>query len=228
MTTKTRKFRPSPALVISCVALCFALVGTAVAAPKLAVRSAQIVNGTVRTVDLRDNAVQSLKIADAAVTAVDLATDSVGSDEIAKDAVNSDEIAKDAVKAEEIADNAVTTTEVAPDSLTAGDLAPNSVGSSEVADQSLTQNDLGANSVAASELGGTVVRTKSEPIAANANGTISVDCLPGEQMISGGGAPSAFGVEMVTNAPSGNGWFYAASNKTGANHSITVYAVCLA
>jgi hypothetical protein len=236
MTSKS-KFRPSPAMAISCVALFLALVGTAFAAPQLAVRSAQIVNGTIRTADLGKDAVKSPKIADATVSAADLGTDSVGTDEIAKDAVTTDEIAKDAVKSDEIAENAVASPEVAPDSLTAGDLAGNSVGSSEVANESLTQDDLAANSVgsselqagsvAAGELGGTVVRTKSEPIAAGANGTISVDCLAGEQMISGGGAPSAFGVEMVTNAPSGNGWFYAASNKTGANHSITVYAVCL-
>ena len=90
--TKTRKFRPSPALVISCVALFVALTGSALAA-KASIGSTQIVNGTVRTVDLRDSAVNSPKIADATVTADDLGTDSVGTDEIAKDAVKSDEIA---------------------------------------------------------------------------------------------------------------------------------------
>ena len=60
MTRKTRSFRPSPALVISCLALFLALAGSAFAAGvvgKNSVRSAQIVDGTVRTVDLRDNAV---------------------------------------------------------------------------------------------------------------------------------------------------------------------------
>jgi hypothetical protein len=237
MTSKTRKFRPSPALVISCVALCLALVGTAVAAPKLAVRSAQIVNGTVRTVDFRDNAVTSPKIADAAVTATDLGTDSVGSDEIAKDAVNSDEIAKDAVKTEEIADNAVNSAKVAPDSLTAGDLAANSVGSSEVTDESLTQTDLGVNSVgelevaanaiSADELTAVTLRSNADTLAAGQNGAVAVSCQGNEQIISGGGA-SVFGVEMTSNAPSGNGWFYSASNKTAATRTITVYALCLA
>ena len=237
MTTKTRKLRPSPALVISCVALCFALVGTAVAAPKLAVRSAQIVNSTVRTVDFRDNAVTSPKIADATVTATDLGTDSVGSDEIAKDAVNSDEIAKDAVKTDEIADNAVASPEVAPDSLTAGDLAANSVGSSEVADESLTQADLGVNSVnelevaanaiSADELTAVTLRSNADTLAAGQNGAVAVSCQGNEQIISGGGA-SVFGVEMTSNAPSGNGWFYSASNKTAATRTITVYALCLA
>jgi hypothetical protein len=216
-TTKTRKFRFSPAMAISVVALFLALAGTAFAAPKLLVRSAQIVDGTVRTVDLRDNAVTSPKIADATVTAADLGTDSVGSDEIAKDAVKSDEIA----------DNAVTSSEVAPDSLTVGDLASNSVSSLEIDNQTINSNDIGPNAVNADELSVVVQRTNSKSLAANTNGSISVPCQAGEQIISGGGAPSNYGVEMTSNAPSGNGWFYAASNKTATTQSITVYALCL-
>lgn len=217
MTSKS-KFRPSPALVISCVALFMALAGTALAAPKLAVRSAQIVNGTVRTIDLGNDAVKSVKIADATVTANDLGTDSVSSDEIAKDAVKSDEIAE----------NAVTSSEVAPDSLTAGDLASNSVTSLEIADQTINSNDIGPNAVNADELSVVTLRSKSEQIEAGKNKSISVPCQAGEQVLSGGGAPSAYGVEMTSNAPSGNGWFYAASNKTAATQTITVYALCLA
>lgn len=227
MTSKS-KFRPSPALVISCVALFLALVGTAIAAPQLAVRSAQIVNGTIRTADLGKDAVKSPKIADATVGAADLGTDSVGSDEIAKDAVNADEIAE----------NAVASPEVAPDSLTAADLAANSVGSSEVVDQSLTQADLGANSVgetevaadaiSADELTTVNVRTASEPIANGANGGVSVDCAAGEQLLSGGGQPGHFGVEMTSSRPSGNGWLYQARNNSGGNSTLTVFAVCLA
>jgi hypothetical protein len=215
MTTKT-KFRPSPAIVISCLALFLALTGSALAA-KASIGSRQIVNGSVRTVDLRDSAVSSPKIADATVTADDLGTDSVGTDEIAKDAVKSDEIAE----------NAVASSEVAPDSLTAGDLASNSVTSPEIADQTINSNDIGPNAVNADELSVVIQRNNSTQLAAGANGSVSVPCQQGEQILSGGGAPSAYGVEMTSNAPSGNGWFYAASNKTGATQTITVYALCL-
>ncbi len=227
MTRKTRSFRPSPAIVISCLALCLALVGTAVAAPKFLVRSAQIVDSTIRTVDLRDNAVSSPKIADATVTADDLATDSVGSDEIAKDAVKSDEIAE----------NAVASSEVAPDSLTAGDLAANSVGSSEVADQSLTQDDLGPNSVGSSELQagavraselGTIIQvSNSTGIAANTTNGVSVQCPAGTTVISGGAQPANFGVEMTSSLRSGNGWLYQAKNNNGSASTLTVFAYCL-
>ena len=58
-------FRPSPALVISCIALFIALTGSAIAAGVLGkntVRSPQIVDGTVRNVDLHDGAVAASKI----------------------------------------------------------------------------------------------------------------------------------------------------------------------
>jgi hypothetical protein len=207
MTSKTRGFRPSPALVISCLALFLAFTGSALAVGKNSVRSAQIVDATVRTVDLRDNAVKSVKVADASLTADDLGADSVNSDEIAE--------------------NAVASPEVAPDSLTTGDLGAASVASSEVADQSLTANDLGPNSVGAGELGTVTVRTSSEAIAAGANGSITANCLAGEQVLSGGGQPGNFGVEMTSTRPSGNGWLYQARNQNGSASTIPAFAVCL-
>jgi len=211
MTSKTRSFRPSPALVIALVALFAALSGSAIAAgiAKNSVRSAQIVDGTVRTIDLHDSAVDSTKVADQSLTANDLGPDSVGS--------------------EEIAENAVGSSEVAPDSLNAGDLAANSVTSSEVADNSLTAADLGPASVRSSELGPIVVRTSApQAIAAGASGSVSVDCAPGETLISGGGQPANFGVEMTSSRPSGNGWLYQAKNNNGAASTLTAFALCLA
>lgn len=200
MTSKTRSFRPSAAMIVACLALVLALTGSAIAAgvAKNSVRSAQIVDATVRTVDLRDNAVDSAKIA------------------------------ADAVGGEEIAENAVASPEVAPDSLTASDLGAASVTSSEVADQSLSAADLGPDSVGSSELGTVTIRTSAaQPIAAGANGGVSVDCAPGEQLLSGGGQPANFGVEMTSSRPSGNGWLYQAKNNNGSPSTLTAFAVCL-
>jgi len=200
MTRKNRSFRPSPAVVISCLALFLALTGSAFAVgiAKNSVRSAQIVDGTVRTVDLRDNAVNAQKIA----------PDSVGS--------------------EEIAENAVSSPEVAPDSLTNQDLGDASVTSSEVADQSLTANDLGPNSVASSELAGVTVRTNTTNVTKEASGSVSVNCAVGEQVLGGGGQPGHFGTEMTSSRPSGEGWLYQAVNNTGGEDTLTVFALCLA
>jgi hypothetical protein len=216
MTSKTRSFRPSPALVVGCMALFLALTGSALAA-KATIGSNQIVNGSVRTVDLRDSAVNSAKVADNSITANDLGTDSVGSDEIAKDAVNSDEIAKDAVKSDEIAENAVTSSKVADQSLTQDDLGPDSVGSSEIQ----------AGAIRASELGTIIQVSNSTPIAANTVGSVSVNCPAGTTVISGGAQPANFGVEMTSSLRSGNGWLYQAKNNNGAASTLTVFAYCL-
>jgi hypothetical protein len=199
MTKKTRSFRPSPAVVISCLALFLALTGSAFAVgiAKNSVRSAQIVDGTVRTVDVRDNA------------------------------VNAQKIAPDAVGTEEIAENAVESPQVAADSLTAADLGPNSVTSSEVADHSLTGVDLAPDSVRATQLGPITQRNNVTTIKAGQVGSVSVNCAEGEQIISGGGQPSVFGVEMTTTRPSGNGWLYQAKNNSGSDQTITAFALCL-
>jgi len=199
MTKKTRSFRPSPAIVISCLALFLALTGSAFAVgiAKNSVRSPQIADGTVRTVDLHDGAVTTPKLGLA----------SVGADQLAE--------------------NAVTTAKVAPDSLTAQDLATSSVTSSEVADQSLTGADIAPDSIRATQLGTITQRNISTAITAGKTGSVSVSCEPGEQIISGGGQPSVFGVEMTTTRPSGNGWLYQAKNNTGSDQTITAFALCL-
>ncbi len=209
MTSKTRSFRPSPALVIACIALFAALTGSAIAAGvgKNTVRSPQIVDGTVRTLDLRDNAVAASKIA------------------------------PDAVDTTEIAENGVGSADVAPESLAAADLAPASVGSSEVTDQSLTANDLGPDSVGSSELQAGAVRaaelgaivqvSDSGAIAANGNATGSVACPAGTTVISGGNNVSNYRIALAGSMRSGNGWLVHAHNYAATAETLTVYAYCL-
>ena len=230
-TTKIRSFRPSPALLIACIALFAALSGSAIAAgvAKNSVRSAQIVNGTVRTIDLRDGAVNSAKVADQALTADDLGPDSVNTDEIAENAVGSSEVAPDSLAAGDLAPNSVGTSEVADNTLTQNDLGPDSVGASEITADAVGSSEIATDSVRSAELGPIVQRTSApQAIAAGANGSVSVDCAPGEQVISGGGQPATFGVEMTSSRPQGNGWLYQARNNTGAASNITAFVLCLA
>jgi len=237
MTSKS-KFRPSPALVVSCVALFMALAGTAFALPKASVGTQQIVNGSVRTADLHRNAVRSGKIANATIKAADLGTDSVESDEIRADAVGAEEIAEDAVTSTEIAEDAVASPEVAPESLTAADLAASSVGSSEVADQSLTDSDLGANSVGSSEiqtgavraaeLGPIVKASNSTPIAGGGNASVTANCPGGTAVISGGVHSGLYQVHVGGSYRTANGWHVDAHSNAGGDTTVTAYAYCLA
>jgi hypothetical protein len=209
MTSKTRSFRPSPALVIACIALFAALTGSAIAAGvgKDTVRSPQIVDGTIRTVDLRDNSVAAGKIA------------------------------PDAVDTTEIAENGVDSSDVAPETLTSADLGTASVTSPEVADQSLTANDLGpdsvgsselqASSVRASELGTIISVSNSTTIKTGNNASVSVDCPTGTVAISGGNTAGDYRVAATGAQRTGNGWIAHAHNYAPADTSLTVYAYCL-
>jgi hypothetical protein len=209
MTSKTRSFRPSPALVIACIALFVALTGSALAVGvgKNTVRSPQIVDGTVRTIDLRDNSVAAGKVA------------------------------PDAIDATEIAENGVESSDVAPETLTSADLGAASVTSSEVADQSLTANDLGPDSVGsselqagavrASELGGIIQVSNDAAIKGGANASVSVQCPAGTTVISGGGRSGFYQVHLASSYRSGNGWLIDARSDAAGDTTITAYAYCL-
>ncbi len=210
MTTKTRSFRISPAMILSIVALFVALGGSAYAVGigKNTVRSPQIVDGAVRTVDVRDNAVNAAKIA------------------------------PDAVGNEELAENSVTSQQVVDETLTNADLGAASVTSSEVADQSLTADDLGANSVGTSELQSASVRAAelgaiiqvSNEEAIKANGgtkTVQVACPAGTTVISGGGFSTSFSIHMSGSFRFGNGWRVDAKNEATADKAVTAFAYCL-
>jgi hypothetical protein len=209
MTSKTRSFRPSPALVIACIALFAALTGSAIAAGvgKNTVRSPQIVDGTIRTVDLRDNAVAAGKIA----------PDAVDTTEIAENGVDSSDVAAETLTSADLGAASVTSSEVADQSLTANDLGPDSVGSSE----------LQAGSVRASELGTIIAVSNSTTINTGANASVSVDCPAGTVVISGGNTAGDYRVALTGAQRTGNGWIAHAHNYAPSNTSLTVYAYCL-
>ncbi len=209
MTSKTRSFRISPAMIVGCVALFLALTGSALAVgiAKNSVRSAQIADGTVRTVDLRDSSVSMPKIA------------------------------TDAVTGTQLAENSVSSPEVAPDSLTNQDLGAASVTSSEVADQSLTEADLGVASVGSSELQtgavraselGTIIQVSNETtIKGNSNASVEVNCPAGTTVLSGGVRGGFYQVANSGSYRAGNGWHVDSRSSANNDTNLVVYAYCL-
>lgn len=210
MTRKSRSFRPSPALIISCVALFLALSGSALAVgiAKNSVRSPQIADGSVRTVDLRDNAVNPQKIA----------ADAVGSEEIAENAVESPEVAPESLTSQDLGTASVTSSEIADEALTSEDLGPNSVGSSE----------LQAGAVRASELGPILQVSGSAPIKGGGNASTDATCPAGTTVISGGGSSGFYQVHLASSYRSGNGWHIDARSDANGDTTITAFAYCLA
>ena len=64
-------------------------------------------------------------------------------------------------------------------------------------------------------------------IAAGDNATVTATCPAGSVVISGGGQPTFFGVEMTSSLKSGNGWEYQARNNSAFTTSLTAFAYCL-
>jgi hypothetical protein len=230
MTKKTRSFRISPAMIVACVALMLGLTGSAIAAgvAKNSVRSAQIVDGTVRTADLGPNSVRAEKIA----------ADAVGAEEIAANAVASPEVADQSLTADDLAPNSVTSSEVADQSLTADDLGPDSVGASEVQADAVGTSELAANSagsgelqngaVRAAELASIVQSSNSTAIKGGDNASVTATCPAGTVVISGGGSSGFYQVHLASSYRSGNGWRIDARSGAVGDTTITAYAYCLA
>jgi hypothetical protein len=147
---KTSGFVKVCAVLILAIALTSS---TAYAAGK--VRSKDIVNGQVKTVDLADSGVTSGKILDGTVGSADLGLNSIGAANVIDGSIGSAELGTDSVGATEIADGSIDGGEIVDGSLDAAEIATGGVGTSEVADGSLTGSDIASNSLTTSDIRGT-------------------------------------------------------------------------
>ena len=99
--------RPSPALVVACIALLIALGGTSIAAVT------QVPKNSVGANQLKNNAVTNPKMANNAVKAPELASNAVVAAKIASNAVTGPKIAANAVTGAKIADGSVAAADLA-------------------------------------------------------------------------------------------------------------------
>lgn len=174
--------------VCSALALTVAL-GTGTAYAANTVRSADIVNGQVRTPDLGGNAVTTAKIGAGQVRTPDLGTGavegrvlrdgSVGSSEIQTDGVTGADVAPGAIDSDEVFDNSLTTSDLATNSVSLSELASSSVGGAEVVNDSLTFADLagGGSSGTVSLPAGAVANGRCEEFGASVSGAEPGDAV---------------------------------------------------
>lgn len=154
--------RATFANICSFLALTIVLsMGTAYAANT--VRSKDIVNGQVKTVDLHSDAVDSSKVANGTLGVGDLGSNSVGSDELQTDSVD----------ATEIADSSIDGGEIVNESMTSSDLASNSVGTSEVVDGSVTGIDIAGSTITGSDIASNSVST-ADLVGTDVSGAITL------------------------------------------------------
>lgn len=103
---KTRVRKPSPAMIVACVALFLATTGTGVAV------IASVPNGSVGTKQLKNNAVNSSKVKDHSLAQKDLAKNSVGTDQLKSNAVNSSKVKDGSLNAVDLAAGVLPATNV--------------------------------------------------------------------------------------------------------------------
>ncbi len=99
--------RPSPAMVVACLALLVALGGTSVAAVS------QVAKNSVGAAQLKSNAVTNPKVANNAIKAPELASNAVVAAKIASNAVTGPKIAANAVTGDKVADGSLAAADLA-------------------------------------------------------------------------------------------------------------------
>jgi hypothetical protein len=162
------------------------------------IQSVDLKNGQVHTSDLGGSAVSSVKIADGTVANADLAPGAVDSTSVLDESLTASDLGTDSVNATEIADNSIDTGEIVDDSLFAQDLAPDSVGSSEIAANSVGTAEVANDSLSLSDIAGTAT-----------NGSISLNGIPNgrcsQVTFSVGGAQVGDSPIVTTRAAIQNG-----------------------
>jgi hypothetical protein len=194
--TMNPKFRPTPSLVISLMALFVALSAGAYAvgnkAPKDSVVSKSIRNGKVKSADLKDGAVTGTDVRDDSLTGADVdeSTLALPSSAAPAGAAGGDltglypdpQIADGAIDSPAIADNGVGAVDLAADSVFNSELAGNSVGSSNIVDGTVSSAELGVNAVDEDEIKANAVHSDELAVGAVTGAKVSDNSISGSDI----------------------------------------------
>jgi hypothetical protein len=179
---KRLRSRLTYANVASSIAL-FVALGTGGAYAANTVGSADIIDESILSQDIKNSEVKSTEIAGAAVTNSKLGPNAVGSGKVLDETLLAADLAKDSVGTSEIANDAVTSEKILVDSVSTSEIAPDSIGRSEIIDGIIGASELDN----IHEHVGLATSISSDPVAHDGSytlGTASVSCGTGEDLLS--------------------------------------------
>ena len=217
------RLRPSPALVISLIALFVSVSGVAWAAATIG--TSDIKNGAVTAEKLHSNAVTNPKITNGAVNAAKLQNN----------AVTNPKIALGAVSAQKIQNNAVTNPKIGLGAVSSAKIQNNAVSEAKIQDNAVNRAKIASGAVGTSELGAVVTRTNSISVPANSARQVSRNCDPGELALSAGAnwdgaatvGPVLQAATYVSGSPEPTGGTAAGRNNDNNARTLTVIVSCL-
>jgi hypothetical protein len=137
MLGTSRLKRPSHSTVVSYLALFVALGGTTAYAANT-IGSHDVVDGSLRSRDIKNGNVKNVDIGRNQVTTSKIKAGNVGTTDLADGAIVTGKILDGTVFTDDLADGAVNSAKVSNESLTSADLATDSVNATEIADNSIT------------------------------------------------------------------------------------------
>jgi hypothetical protein len=137
------------------------------------IQSVDIKNGEVKNTDIATNQITTSRIHDDGVTNPDIAADAINSSKVAPESLTASDLATDSVGPTEIQDGAIDSGEIYNDSLFDYDLATGSVRSPEIFDGAVATADLASNSVTGAKVANNSLTT-ADVAGTDSNGSISL------------------------------------------------------
>ena len=239
--------RPSPALIISLIALFIALGGVTYAAslPRNSVGTAQLKRGAVRNSDIFRGAVSNSKLRRGAVTNSKLAANAVTGGKVRDGSLTGADLvlsslgtvpraeeANRATTADSVAPNGVNTAAIQNDAVIREKIADGAVETNKLGPEAVTGPKIAADAVGASELKGIYAAVSGgTPAAANTFVGATATCNPGDAVLGGGFAwqLDSSSIETVYSTPdplsNPNKWIV--RSRSGVANTLFAWAVCL-
>lgn len=146
-----------------------------------------------------------------------------------KNTVNSGDIVNKQVKPRDLAVGAVKAPKLAANSVRSAKIRDGEVSGADIAPDTITRSDLAPGAVWASELGAIHERSATTSVPAGQDKSATAECLPNEQVISGG---AGWGITTATahleqSHRTGNGWRVWGANTGASANDLIAYAYCL-